>query len=113
MSKLFGLDGRVALVTGGNGGIGRGIALGLAEAGARVVIAARDAGKTQGVVAEIEALGRGALGVSCDVTRREDIARAVDAARETFGGLHILVNNAGVVGGGPPKSSGTAWSTRI
>lgn len=99
----FDLDGRVALVTGGNGGIGRGIALGLAEAGADVVIAARDEAKTAGVVAEIEALGRRALGVRCDVNDRADVDAAVAAANEAFGGLAILVNNAGVAGGGLPE----------
>ena len=58
VARLFDLGGEAALVTGGNGGIGRGIALGLAEAGADVVIAARDEKKTDGVVAEVQALGR-------------------------------------------------------
>jgi len=92
----------VALVTGGNGGIGRGIGLGLAGAGARIVIAARDAAKTERVIAEIKELGGSAVGVACDVMRRSDLELAVQTARETFGGLHILVNNAGIVGGGPP-----------
>lgn len=99
----FDLDGRIALVTGGNGGIGRGIALGLAEAGADVVIAARDEPKTAGVVAEIEALGRRCIGVRCDVTDRADVYAAIEATREAFGGLAILVNNAGVAGGGRPE----------
>jgi 2-deoxy-D-gluconate 3-dehydrogenase len=100
--SLFDLTGCVALVTGGNGGIGRGIALGLAAAGADVVIAARNEEKTRAVVREVEALGRRAAGVPCDVLRREDIEAAVEAARERFGRLDILVNNAGVAAGGPP-----------
>jgi 2-deoxy-D-gluconate 3-dehydrogenase len=102
MHELFSLEGRVALVTGGNGGIGRGMALGLAGAGARVVIAARDEAKSERVVAEIKEQGGAAVGIGCDVTRRADLERAVRSAQETFGGLHILVNNAGIAGGGPP-----------
>jgi 2-dehydro-3-deoxy-D-gluconate 5-dehydrogenase len=102
MGGLFDLSGRVALVTGGNGGIGRGIALGLAGAGADVVIAARNEAKTRAVVAEVEALGRRAAGVGCDVLSRAEIDAAVEAAREAFGRLDILVNNAGIAAGGPP-----------
>lgn len=70
MSSLFDLSGRVAMVTGGNGGIGRGIALGLAQAGADLVIVGRDEAKNAGVVEELHALGRRAVGVACDVLDR-------------------------------------------
>ncbi len=83
--SAFDLSGRVALVTGGNGGIGRGIALSLAEAGADVVVAARNPQKTAAVVREIEERGRRAVGVSCDVTREDDVAAAVAAARDRLG----------------------------
>jgi 2-deoxy-D-gluconate 3-dehydrogenase len=99
----FDLSGKVALVTGGNGGIGRGIALGLAAAGADVVVAARNPDKTAKVVAEIIALGRRAMGVQCDVQNNDDIVKTLAATRETFSGLDILVNNAGVAGGGFPQ----------
>jgi 2-deoxy-D-gluconate 3-dehydrogenase len=112
-NALFDLDGTVALVTGGNGGIGRGIALGLASAGADVVIAARDAAKTRAVVAEVEALGRRAVGVACDVLVRADVEAAVEAARAAFGRLDILVSNAGVAGGGPPESLSEATWDRV
>jgi 2-deoxy-D-gluconate 3-dehydrogenase len=91
----------VALVTGGNRGIGRGIALALAEAGADLVIAARDEARATEVAREIAALGRRAAAVRCDVTVDADIASAIEAARG-LGGLDILVNNAGVASGGPP-----------
>ena len=108
--SAFDLSGRVALVTGGNGGIGRGIALSLAEAGADVVVAARNPQKTAAVVREIEERGRRAVGVSCDVTREDDVAAAVAAARDRLGGLAILVNNAGIAGGGPPAEiSDEVW----
>ena len=102
-TTLFDLTGKVALVTGGNGGIGRGIALGLAGAGAAVVVAARDEQKTAAVVVEIEALGVDALGVRCDVLVRADIDAAIDAVRQRFGRLDILVNNAGIARRGSPQ----------
>lgn len=114
MQHPFDLTDRIALVTGGNGGIGRGIALGLARAGADVVVAARDEGKTTAVVSEIAALGRRCLGVRCDVRDRDDIARAVEAALAEFGTLSILVNNAGIARGGPPESiAQEAWDAVI
>ena len=103
MSSLFDLSGRIALVTGGNGGIGRGIALGLAQAGADIVIAARNEAKNAAAVAELHGLGRRAVAVTCDVQDRAQIEAAVEAARSEFGRLDILVNNAGVAGGGRPE----------
>jgi 2-deoxy-D-gluconate 3-dehydrogenase len=100
----FDLSGRVALVTGGNRGIGRGIAIGLARAGADVVIAARDEAKTAAVRREITELGRRCVGVRCDVTARSDVTAAVEAAVDQLGQLSILVTNAGIGGGGPPQS---------
>ena len=93
--KLFDLGGKVAIVTGGNGGIGRGIALGLAEAGADVCIAARNAAKSERVQREIEALGRRCLALRCDVDQPGAIEATIEAVREAFGSIHILVNNAG------------------
>jgi 2-deoxy-D-gluconate 3-dehydrogenase len=94
--SLFDLSGKIAFVTGGNGGIGKGIALGLASAGASIAVAARDEAKTVEAVAEIEATGVRALGVACDVADRESVARAIAKTVETFGGLDIVVNNAGI-----------------
>jgi 2-dehydro-3-deoxy-D-gluconate 5-dehydrogenase len=101
--SIFDLAGVVAFVTGGNGGIGRGIALALARAGADVAIAARNADKTRAVMKEIETLGRRAIGVSCDVRERSDLERAVGRCVSELGRLDILVNNAGVAAGGPPQ----------
>lgn len=103
MSSLFDLSGRVAMVTGGNGGIGRGIALGLARAGADVVIVGRDEAKNAAVVDEVHALGPRALGVTCDVLDRAQIESAFAAAEAEYGRLDILVNNAGIAGGGRPE----------
>jgi 2-deoxy-D-gluconate 3-dehydrogenase len=92
---VFDLKGRVAIVTGGNGGIGLGMARGLAAAGAGIVVAARNADKSKQAVAELEALGARALAVSVDVTDEAAVRRLMSTTRERFGRLDILVNNAG------------------
>jgi NAD(P)-dependent dehydrogenase (short-subunit alcohol dehydrogenase family) len=92
-TSSFSLAGKVALVTGGNAGIGRALALALKEAGARVIVGARRTERNQAVLAE---LGDDALTVPLDVTDEDSVQRAVDAAKAEFGGLDILVNNAGV-----------------
>ncbi|MCA9831518.1 MAG: glucose 1-dehydrogenase [Dehalococcoidia bacterium] len=101
---LFDLSGSVAIVTGGNGGIGRGIALGLAEAGADVAIAARNEEKTATVVAEIKALGRRAVGIRCDVAKKTDIEAAVASTTANLGTPGILVANSGIALGTRPEA---------
>jgi 2-deoxy-D-gluconate 3-dehydrogenase len=85
----------VAIVTGGNGGIGLGMARGLAAAGASIVVAARNAEKSKRAVADLERLGAAALAVGVDVTDEAAVGRLMTATRERFGRLDILVNNAG------------------
>ena len=97
MNKLFDLTGRVAVVTGGNGGIGRGIALGLAEAGAAVAIFGRNQEKNQRVLSELKAIGVPALAVVIDVTNRASLEPAFNKVESELGGVGILVNNAGNV----------------
>jgi len=93
---MFDLNGRVAVVTGGNGGIGLGLARGLAGAGARVVIAARNAKKSAAAVAELDSLGAaGALALEADVRDEKSVAALFDAVAARCGRLDILVNNAG------------------
>lgn len=99
----FSLAGKVAIVTGSGRGIGRGIALCLAEAGADVVVSARRQEDIDAVAKEIEALGRKALAVKADVTNAEDIERLGQAAVDTFGKLDIWVNNAGGVPDGTAR----------
>jgi 7-alpha-hydroxysteroid dehydrogenase len=95
----FRLDGAVALVTGAGAGIGRAIAETFAAAGAAVAVTDRDAAAAKDVAAAITEAGGKAVGGACDVTQEPDLAAAVDLAVDAFGGLTILVNNAG--GGGP------------
>ena len=93
--KLFDLTGKVAIVTGGNGGIGFGMARGLAQAGAAVAVAGRQASKSAGAVRELEALGAQAMAVEVDVRREASCREMVQKAVDRFGRLDILVNNAG------------------
>jgi 3-oxoacyl-[acyl-carrier protein] reductase len=89
------LSGSVALVTGGGRGIGRAIALALAEAGADVVVSARTASEIEGVAGEVRALGRRAVALACDVTVYDDCQSMVEGAIDQLGRLDILINNAG------------------
>lgn len=98
---LFRLDGHVAVVTGGGTGIGRAMALGLAEAGADVVLAGRRAAPIEAVAAEIVAIGRRALAVPTDVTVSAELERLAAAATDAFGPVSTWVNNAGGLQGDP------------
>jgi 2-dehydro-3-deoxy-D-gluconate 5-dehydrogenase len=110
VSQLFGLTGKVAVVTGGNGGLGLAMALGLAGAGASVMVAARNADKTNQAVTQLEGLGVKAKGLSVDLSQEPDIYRMVDQTIETFGRVDILVNNAGmVVRKDPQELSTVEW----
>ena len=97
VEQLFDLSGKTAIVTGGNGGIGLGMAKGLAGAGADIVVAARNAEKTAQAVQEIEALGVRAIGLTVDVTDEAQIRQMVADTVDALGRVDILVNNAGTV----------------
>jgi 2-deoxy-D-gluconate 3-dehydrogenase len=94
--ELFNLHGKVALVTGGNGGIGLGIARGLAQAGADVAITGRNADKHAVAVDALESLGGKAIGIIADVNDGSDVKRMVAETVERLGGLDILIANAGM-----------------
>ena len=92
----FDLSGKVAIITGGNGGIGLGIAMGLGRAGADIVVAARNRTKAEDAVGQLQELGMRALGLTTDVTDEASVAAMATASREEFGRVDILVNNAGI-----------------
>ncbi len=91
-----GLEGRVAIVTGGSRGIGRAVAQCLAEDGAAVVVSGLDRARLETATKELEGCGGPVLGVVADVVRREDADRLVEQAKDRFARIDILVNNAGI-----------------
>ena len=95
MSHIFDLSGKVAIVTGANTGIGQAIALSLAEAGADIAAVGRT--PAQDTVEKVRALGRKAEIISADLSSIEPVQRVVDETLEKLGGLHILINNAGII----------------
>ncbi|MET0604820.1 MAG: glucose 1-dehydrogenase [Beijerinckiaceae bacterium] len=102
--SLFDLKGRVAIVTGGNGGIGLGMARGLAEAGAAIIVFGRNADKNARAVQELEALGARSAAIAGDIRKEADCEKLIAESVERFGRLDILVNNAGINYRRPPES---------
>jgi len=103
MNNPFDLSGRVALVTGGNGGIGFGMAEGLAAAGAAVMIAGRDRAKSEAAVAKLRDAGRTAEAVTVDVADETSCRAMVATTAATLSRLDILINNAGIGRGQRPE----------
>ena len=94
---MFSLRGKVAIVTGGNGGIGKGIADGFAASGADIVIVARNESKTEKAVQDIrKSYGVRVMGFQADVSNENEVQGLVNTVQEQFGGIDILVNNAGI-----------------
>jgi 2-dehydro-3-deoxy-D-gluconate 5-dehydrogenase len=103
-TRLFDLDGRVAIVTGGNGGIGLGLARGLADAGANIAVVGRNETKSKAAVNDLAARGVKAASVVADVTDKEAVARMVESVTAEFGRIDILINNAGINVRKPPHA---------
>ena len=95
MISMFNLDGRVAIVTGGNGGIGLGMAEGLAQAGAKIVLVGRNSEKNAASVSRLEKLGVEVFSIEKDLTEATAGAEIASATEERFGRIDILINNAG------------------
>jgi 2-dehydro-3-deoxy-D-gluconate 5-dehydrogenase len=95
-TERFDLGGKVAVVTGGNGGIGLGMARGLAEAGAGIAIVGRNEAKSAAAVAELKQAGTKAIAVTADVTNKDAVITMVERVRRELGRIDILVNNAGI-----------------
>jgi 2-deoxy-D-gluconate 3-dehydrogenase len=102
--SLFDLNGRVALVTGGNSGIGLGIAMGLAQAGAAIVIAGRRIEKNRDACRAIEQFNVEAADIDVDVCDEASCRSMIDRTVERFGGIDVLVNNAGTAIRKPPEN---------
>src|ERR1051326_2061415 len=110
--NAFDLKGKAALVTGGNGGIGPGMARGLARAGAAIAIAGRDEKKSAAAVKELTAMGAKAFSLKIDLRNEKATGAMVEQAAEKLGRLDILVNNAGMNIRKPPEALALEdWNT--
>ena len=103
VKELFDLTGKVALITGGSVGLGKQMALGLAETGADIAICARKQERCVETAEEISGLGVRVLPLACDVANEEDVIAMVSQVISEFGKIDILINNAGATWGGPPQ----------
>jgi 2-deoxy-D-gluconate 3-dehydrogenase len=101
-SMMFDLKGKVAIVTGGNGGIGLGMARGLADAGADIAVVGRNAAKSAAAVADLTPRGVRAIAIAADVTDKDAVAAMIDRVGSELGRIDILVNNAGMSIRKPP-----------
>ncbi len=103
LERMFGLKDKIALVTGGNGGIGLGMARGLGQAGSTVIIVGRNAEKSAAALRELQSLGVRAESLACDVSREDAVQELFAQVQARHGRLDILVNNAGSTIRKPPQ----------
>ncbi len=113
--SMFDLKGQKAIVTGGGQGLGREMAMALAEAGADVAVAQRRVEIAEKTAEEIRELGRDSIALQVDVSKSVDVQKMVDAVKKRFGKIDILINNAGIGGGSPPILDVTEeqWDTMM
>lgn len=104
VNELFNLKGKVALITGGNKGLGKIMGESLAECGANIVIVGRNEELNDKVAKEITDLGVEAIGIKCDVTQKDQVKSMVDEVMSKFGKIDILINNAGMSWTGSPET---------
>ena len=104
MNSKFDITGKVAIITGGNGGLGLGMAEGLAQAGAKVAICGRNQEKIDRALAKLRDQGADAIGISCDVGSEEQVNAMVAQTKEHFGRIDILINNAAISWGIPTET---------
>jgi 2-deoxy-D-gluconate 3-dehydrogenase len=111
--KLFDLSGSVAIITGGNGGIGRSIAIGLAEAGASVAIFGRNEEKNKKTLSELKKIRNSSIALQVDIANRSELEPAVKRVEKELGNITILVNNAGIINlsGGILNETEENWDT--
>jgi 2-dehydro-3-deoxy-D-gluconate 5-dehydrogenase len=103
LERMFDLTSKIALVTGGNGGIGLGMAKGLGQSGATVLIVGRNAEKSAAALRELQSLGVNAQSLPCDVTKEDAVKAMFAQVQDRYGRLDILVNNAGTNIRRPPQ----------
>ena len=108
----LGLRGKVGLITGSSRGIGRSVALGLAEEGCAIAICARGKDRLEETAGELRTRGVKVLAAQADMTNPGDIARVVAETIDTFGAVHVLVNNVGGSRGGPAPSD-EEWQSAL
>ncbi|MBX3528674.1 MAG: SDR family oxidoreductase [Rhodoblastus sp.] len=113
-TKLFDLTGRVAIVTGGNGGLGLGMAQGLADAGADIAVVGRNETKSAAAVEDLRKRGVRAISVATDVTDKAAVAKMIERVGKELGRIDILVNNVGgSIAGGPEEITPEQWDAQF
>ena len=114
LNKLFGLRDKIAIVTGASRGLGKGMAIGLAEAGAHVLAVSTNKENLKSTVDEITNIGGTVIAKTCDVSNKSDINKVIELAKTEFGRIDILVNNAGTIRRAPAEDhSDEFWQTVI
>jgi 2-deoxy-D-gluconate 3-dehydrogenase len=113
LAKMFGLLDKVAIVTGASRGLGKGMAIGLAEAGANVIAVSTNKDNLKSTVEEITNYGGSVLAETCDVSKKEHINKIVELAKNEFGRIDILINNAGTIKRAPAEEHPDEYWERV